>query len=69
MCAGSNVAVDNMVEKLIALGLRVVRIGQPAKVTEFSLPFAFVISLSISSLCLSISLSISIPISVFFLSI
>lgn len=31
-CAGTNAATDNLAEGLIAEGVRVVRIGQPAKV-------------------------------------
>ena len=33
-CAPSNTAVDNLLEKLVANGLKVVRIGHPARVTE-----------------------------------
>jgi superfamily I DNA and/or RNA helicase len=33
-CAPSNTAVDNLLEKLIALGVRAVRIGHPARVHE-----------------------------------
>ena len=31
-CAPSNTAVDNLLERLVALGLRVVRLGHPARV-------------------------------------
>jgi ATP-dependent RNA/DNA helicase IGHMBP2 len=31
-CAGSNIAVDNMLERLVAAGERVVRLGHPARV-------------------------------------
>jgi AAA domain len=33
-CAGSNVAVDNLTEAMLQLGLRVVRVGQPAKISK-----------------------------------
>lgn len=33
VCADTNAATDNMVEGLLALGIDVVRIGQPAKVS------------------------------------
>jgi len=32
-CAGTNAATDNLAEGLLAEGVRVVRLGQPAKVT------------------------------------
>ncbi|KAK7023360.1 DNA-binding protein SMUBP-2 [Halocaridina rubra] len=36
-CAPSNLAVDNLVERLSATGVRVVRIGHPARVTPLTL--------------------------------
>ena len=33
-CAPSNIAVDNMAERLTALGVKCVRIGHPARVLE-----------------------------------
>ena len=36
--AHSNLAVDNMVERLVKTGLRIVRLGHPTKVSDISLP-------------------------------
>ena len=33
MCAPSNIAVDNLVQKLSKTGVKVVRLGHPARVT------------------------------------
>jgi AAA domain len=40
-CAGSNVAVDNLVDGMLALRVRVVRVGQPAKMSPALLGASF----------------------------